>query len=252
VFEEALRPVLERAGETTAGLLGRLGLNLRATAEHLRAAGDRGGLALFVGQKLGGGLVGLAFLPVAESFGVGPATPVWVWLAAAVGGFLLPDAMLRSRAEARCRRMREDLVHLAELLALAVSAGLGVEGALEQAASSRKGPLFGELRRLLREARLRGEPASAALSQLPAEAGLPDAEPLAASVRASAAHGAPVTQALRAQARTLRDRRRLELVESGERAQVRMLLPTGLLILPAFFVVVLYPAAVQLLRVTGP
>jgi hypothetical protein len=41
-------------------------------------------------------------------------------------------------------------------------------------------------------------------------------------------------------------------VEAGERAQIRMLLPTGLLILPAFFVVVLYPAAVQLLKVTGP
>lgn len=252
LFEEALRPALESAGQRGAPLLGRLGIDLRATEERLRAVGDRGGLALFLGQKLAGGLIGLAFLPVAASFGIAPPTPVWAWIAAAAGGFALPDAMLKSRAEARRRRMREGLVHFAELLALAVSAGLGIEGALEQATSAGQGPLFDEARRVLREARLRGEPSWEALARLPAEAGLPEAEPLAQTVRAAASQGAPVTQALRAQGRTLRERRRLELVEAGERAQVRMLLPIGLLILPAFFVLLLYPAAVQLLRLTGP
>ena len=148
--------------------------------------------------------------------------------------------------------MREDLVHFAELVALAVSAGLGIEGALEQVASTGKGPLFNEIRRLLREGRLQGTPSSEALGRLPAEAGLPEAEPLTQAVRAAATHGAQVTLALRSQARSLRERRRLDLVEAGERAQVRMLLPIGLLILPAFFVLLLYPAAVQLLRLTGP
>jgi tight adherence protein C len=252
LFEESLRPLLERAGAAVFRLLGRLGLDLRATDDRLRAAGDRGGLALFEGQKLAGALVGFSFLPAAESFGLAPVTPVWLWLAAAAGGFLLPDAMLKRRAEARRRRMREDLVHFAELVSLAVSAGIGVEGALDQAASSGEGPLFEELRALLREGRLRGASASATMARLPAEVGFVDAEPLAAAIQAAADHGTAVTQALRAQARALRDRRRLELVEAAERAQVRMLLPLGLLILPAFFVVVLYPAAVQLLRLTGP
>ncbi len=252
LFEDALRPTLESVGERAARFLGRLGMDLRATEERLRAVGDRGGLPLFLGQKLAGGLIGLAFLPVAASFGIAPPTPVWVWIAAAAGGFALPDAMLKSRAEARRRRMRENLVHFAELLALAVSAGLGVEGALEQAASAGQGPLFDEVRRLLREARMQGEPSSEALARLPAEAGLPEADSLAQTVRAGASQGAPVTQALRALGRSLRERRRLELVEAGERAQVRMLLPIGLLILPAFFVLLLYPAAVQLLRLTGP
>jgi tight adherence protein C len=252
LFEQSLRPVLERTGEGIARVLGRLGLDLRETEERLRAAGDRGGLALFEGQKLAGALIGFTFLPVAESLGLAPITPVWLWLAAAAGGFFLPEAMLKRRAEGRRRRMREDLVHFAELLSLAVSAGLGVEGAVDQAAASGEGPLFDELRRLLREARLRGESASATMSRLPAEVGLADAESLAAAIGASADHGTAITQALRAQARALRERRRLELVEASERAQVRMLLPVGLLILPAFFVVVLYPAAVQLLRLTGP
>ncbi len=250
-FEENVRPALEKTGEGVARILGPLGLDLGATDERLRAAGDRGGLALFVGQKLAGALIGFSFLPVAGSFGVAPVTPVWLWLGAAAAAFFLPDAMLKQRAERRLRRMREDLVHLAELISLAVSAGLGVEGALDQAAASGEGPLFDELRRLFREARLRGEPASTAFSRLPSETGLVDAESLAAAIQAAAEHGTAVTQALRAQARSLREKRRLELVEAGERAQVRMLLPVGLLILPAFFVVVLYPAAVQLLRLTG-
>jgi tight adherence protein C len=252
LFEESLRPALERSGEGIARLLCRLGLDLKATEERLRAVGDRGGLALFEGQKLAGALIGFSFLPAAESFGLAPVTPVWVWLAAAAAGFLLPDVMLKRRAESRRRRMREDLVHVAELVALAVSAGLGVEGALDEAVGSGEGPLFDELRRLLREGRLRGESASATISRVPAETGLAEAESLAAAIRAAADHGTAITQALRAQARALRERRRLELVEASERAQVRMLLPVGLLILPAFFVVVLYPAAVQLLRLTGP
>lgn len=252
LFEESLRPLLERTGEAVGRILGRLGLDLGATEERLRAAGDRGGLALFAGQKLAGALIGFSFLPAAKSLGLAPVTPIWVWLGAAACGFFLPDVILKRRAEGRRRRMREDLVHVAELAALAVSAGLGVEGALDQAVASGEGPLFDELRRLFREARLRGEPASAALSRLPTESGLGEAEPLAAAMRAAAEHGTAITQALRAQARALRERRRLELVEAGERAQVRMLLPVGLLILPAFFVVVLYPAAVQLLRLTGP
>jgi tight adherence protein C len=251
LFEETLRPLLERTGTTISRLLVRLGLDLRTTDERLRAAGDRGGLALFEGQKLAGALVGFSFLPAAESFGLAPVTPVWLWLVFAVGGFVLPDAMLKRRAEARRRRMREDLVHFAELASLAVSAGLGVEGAVEQAASSGDGPLFAELRALLREGRLRGASAAATFARSPTEVGLPDAEPLATAIQSAAEHGTGVTQALRAQARALRDRRRLELVEAAERAQVRMLLPVGLLILPAFFVVVLYPAAVQLLRLTG-
>ncbi|MGH3452532.1 MAG: type II secretion system F family protein [Haloechinothrix sp.] len=252
LLEDTLRRPLERAGEVSARIAGRAGLSLRTTEERLRAAGDRGGLALFWGQKLAGALVGFAFFPVADVLGLAPPTPAPAWVLAAAAGFLLPDVLLRSRADARRRRMREDLVHLAELLALSVSGGVGMEGALEGAIARRPGPLFDELRRLVRDARLRGRPGSEALLALPEQAGLREAESLAAAVRSASAHGTPVIQALRAQARALRERRRLELVETGERAQIRMLLPTGLLILPAFFVVVLYPAAVQLLKVTGP
>jgi tight adherence protein C len=251
VFEEVLRPAIEHAGEAVGRILRRFGLDLRATEEQLRITGDRGGLAVFLGQKVASAIVGFAFLPAASSLGAAPRTPLAFWLIAGGVGFLMPDLVLRSRAASARRRVREDLVRFIELLTLAVSSGLGLEGALDQIARSADGRLFTEVRRLLRDSQLRGEPASAALSQLAFEVGLPEIEPIATAVRTAAAQGTPITQALRAQARSLRERRRLELIEAGERAQIRMLLPVGILILPAFFVIVLYPAAVQLLRVAG-
>ncbi|MGH2728821.1 MAG: type II secretion system F family protein [Actinomycetota bacterium] len=251
VFEEVLRPAIERGGRTVAALLARAGLDLRGTEERLRMVADRGGVALFLGQKLLSGLVGFSFLPAAESFHIAPATPVAFWIGAGAFGFLVPDLVLRSRAQAAKRRIRDELVRMTEMLTLAVSAGLGLEGALEQVARQADGRLFAEVRRLQRDAQLRGEPGSAVLARLPEEVGLAEIEPIATAVRTAATQGTPIIQALRAQVRSLRERRRLELVEAGERAQIRMLLPVGLLILPAFFLVILYPAAVQLLRVTG-
>lgn len=251
VFEQLLRPHIERTGQLVARVLARFGLDLHTTEQRLRITGDRAGLALFFGQKLASGVVGFAFLPAAGTLGIAPQTPMIVWLAMAGLGFMLPDLLLRSRALAARQRLREELVRLTEMLTLAVSAGLGLEGALEQAVTSADGQLFAAVRRMLRDAQLRGEPASVALARLPAEVGLPEIEPLCTAIRTATAQGTPVTQALRAQARAVRERRRLELIEAGERAQIRMLLPVGALILPAFFVVVLYPAAVQLLRVTG-
>jgi tight adherence protein C len=63
--------------------------------------------------------------------------------------------------------------------------------------------------------------------------------------------GLPLAHALAAQAQTLRERQQLHIVEEGGKATVRMLLPVALLILPALFVVVLVPAAIELTRLGG-
>jgi tight adherence protein C len=251
VFEQLLRPHIERAGELGSAVLRRLGLNLSETEDRLRITGDRGGLPLFIGQKIASGIIGFAFLPAAASMRAAPRTPLFLWLALGTAGFVMPDLVLRSRAQTARRAMRDELVRFTEMLTLAVSSGPGLEGAIDQVVSSADGRLFAEVRRLLREGGLRAESAATSLSRLAGDLGLPEAEPLATALRTATAQGTPVIQALRAQAHAVRERRRLELIEAGERAQIRMLLPVGLLILPAFFVVVLYPAAVQLLRVTA-
>ncbi|MFN2593747.1 MAG: type II secretion system F family protein [Actinomycetota bacterium] len=251
ILEEILRPTMESAGEMALRITRRLGLDLAETSSRLAAVGDEGGLGLFLGQKVASAVLGVAFLPMASALGGLPSTPSWMWLVLGAGGFLLPDMALRSKAETRRRELKEELARFAELTSLSVSAGQGLESALDRVSQSSDGPFFEHLKRALRETRLHGEPASSALSRLATELRLTDAEPLASALRAAEEHGIQVSQVLRTQARAIRERRRIELIEIGERAPARMALPIGLLILPAFFIVILYPAAVQLLRVTA-
>lgn len=250
VFELGLRPGLEAAGQSLRSLLSSVGFDLSATAARLRLLGDHGSLALFLGQKLAAGIVGFALLPTAASISLAPSTPIWLWLAAGTIGFVLPDLMLRAKAEARRQQFREELAHFTDLVALAVSGGLGLESALEEAIEASGNEFAAELRRYLREARLRQEPPSSAIARLGEETQLDEAEPLATALATAEAQGIPVSQVLRAQARALRERRRIELIEGGEKAQTRMALPIGLLIVPAFLIVILYPSAVQLLQIT--
>lgn len=251
LLEDLLRPSMEKAGEIALAIARRLGLDLGETAARLKAVGDDGGLGLFLGQKVAAALLGLAFLPLASALGGLPVTPSWMWVVAGAAGFLLPDVTLRSKADVRRRELKEELARFADLTALAVSAGQGLESALERVSSSSDGPFFEHLRAALRQARLNGRPASTALARLADELRLSEAEPLAAALTAAEEHGIQVSQVLRAQARSIRERRRIEIVEAGERAPARMAIPVGLLILPAFFIVVLYPAAIQLVQVTA-
>lgn len=251
MLEELLRPWIERAGTFALSIARSAGLDLKQTTSRLNVVGDAGGLSLFLGQKIAGAVLGVAFLPLATAIGGIPPTPSWIWLVAGGAGFMLPDAMLRSKAEARRCVLKEELARFADLTALCVSAGQGLESALEQVAASSDGPFFEQLRRSLRETRLRGEPAVAAISAMTETLDLSEAEPLASALRAADEHGLQVSHVLRSQARAIRDRRRIELIEAGERAPARMAIPVGVLILPAFFIVILYPAAVQLLQVTS-
>lgn len=251
ILERTLRPLVDEAGRSLLALARRLGLDLRATQAQLRAVGDAGDLTLFLGQKVATALIVLAVVPMASSLGALPTPPAWLWLGSGLVSFFAPDAILHGTAERRRRELRDGLARFADLVSLSVSAGVGLEMALEEAARHHPGPFFTELRRALRDTRLQRQRPHIALERLAAELGLAEAQPLASSLAAAQAQGVPVSQVLRAQARSIRERRRLEFLEASERAQVHMYLPVGLLMLPAFLVVVFYPAAVQLLQVTA-
>jgi hypothetical protein len=110
-LERLLVPPLRAAGALGLRLAELLGIPTHRLARRLRLAGEPGGPALHVGQKVFGALLGLALLPVLNQlhitlFGRWPA---WLWLAAGAAGFLTPDAEL---ARKTARRRRELLVGL--------------------------------------------------------------------------------------------------------------------------------------------
>jgi tight adherence protein C len=81
-----------------------------------------------------------------------------------------------------------------------------------------------------------------------ARLGIAEVEHVIGRMAAAYEQGLPLAQALAAHAQALRERQRLHIVEEGGKASVRMLLPIAVLILPALFVVVLVPAAAELIR----
>ncbi len=253
-LNQALVPVLGGLGRLALRLVALVGLHPRRLSRRLALAGDPGGLAVYIGQKLVGGLLGLGLLPACTAVGLAPfgPWPAWTWLAAAAAGFVAPDAGLAARVATRRRELLNGLGTAIEFLALSIAAGAGLEQALAEAASAGNGPFFEELARRLARLRLEGGRGVDALNELAEQIDLPEVAALAGALQAGARQGSPVLDTLRAQATAARERRRLGLLEAGERAQVTMLLPIGLLILPAFFLVVLYPAVIALLGISSP
>jgi tight adherence protein C len=252
-LERLLVPPLQAAGRLLLQSAAALGVPTGRLAQRLRLAGEPGGPALHAGHKLLGALVGVGVLPLLNQLAITPfgPWPAWLWLACGITGFLAPDVAVAQRVARRRRELLAGLGAATEFLALAVSAGCGLEQALAEAATAGHGPFFTQLSHRLAMARLEGEQGTDALAHLAAELDLPELTALAGALQAGANLGTPVLQTLRAQATAARERRRLGLLEAGERAQVTMILPVAGLILPAFFLVILWPASVALLRLSA-
>jgi tight adherence protein C len=252
-LERLLVPPLQATGRLLLHVAQLVEVPTGRLARRLTLAGDPGGPALHAGSKLLGGLVGLGVLPLLNQLQLTPfgPWPAWLWLAAGAAGFLAPDAALAHRIARRRRELLAGLGAATEFLALAVSAGCGLEQALAEAATAGSGPFFTQLAHRLALARLHGRQGVGAISRMAADLDLPELAALAGALQAGARHGTPVLQTLRAQASAARERRRLGLLEAGERAQVTMIIPVAGLILPAFFLVILWPASVALLRLSG-
>ena len=252
-LDAALLPALTALGDTALRLVAALGIDPRTQARRLTAAGEPYGAAVFWGQKIAGLIIGVMLPPLLGAVGISPlgSWPVWVWAAAGCLGFVGPDIGLNARIRVRRREMLAGLAAATRLLTLAVSAGYGLEQAIAEVASSGRGPFFDELAHRISMARLESRPAVEALAGLAEDAQLPELAGLAGALTAGIRQGVPVLDTLRAQATSVRERWRLGLIEAGEKAAVTMLLPIGALILPAFFLVVLYPAAVNLLQLSS-
>jgi hypothetical protein len=251
VVKRMLRPVFADLGWLMRGVMARFapGLAGGATLErdlHLvRPGASVGGL---LGEKIGAGLLWLGVLPALAALG-GPRTPPLAWLAAAVIGFLLPDIDLKRRLANRRARMIAELPVILDQLVIATSAGLSLEQAIEQTAACSAGVAADELRRLVTEFGVgRWRSLQDGLEGLDRRNGVPELSALVGQLRAASQQGVPVGQVLAAQADSLRDRRKAALVAAGGRATVRMVIPIGIFILPVLAVVVLVPAAIQLLQ----
>ena len=206
-----------------------------------------------LGLKLATAAVGPLALGAIGLLGWRPAGgwPPWLWGGLLAAGFLAPDWDLARRLAARREALLDELPGVLELLALATTAGQGLEQALRLVAEWGQGAVARALRGALQEVALGGRPLGAALEAMAAREALPELEAVAARLRAVHEQGLPLAESLAAQADALRERQRLALEEAGGRATVRMLVPIAVLILPAVGVVLLFPAVVEIWALAG-
>jgi tight adherence protein C len=255
LLEGMLRPIIEDVGGALRSVLLRLGLaGGRELELRLRVVRPGVDAVQFMGEKVAAGLIVAVMFPLMNVLHLVPfgPWPVWMWLIGFGVGFLLPDWDLDRRTATRRGLVLMELPTILDMLTLATSAGMALEQAIEEVARHSEGVVARELRVVTRELALgQRRDLPEALTALAVRLGAPEVEHILARMSAAYEQGLPLGQALPAHAQSLRERQRLHVVEEGGKANVRMLLPVALLILPVLFVVVLVPAAAELTRIGG-
>jgi tight adherence protein C len=189
-----------------------------------------------------GGALGLAVgLLVGVRHGASAAVPVLaVTVAGVLGGVLARDRWLTREVREREAHILAELPTIAELLALAVTAGEGPVGALDRVARMSGGELAHELRRALADARA-GATLTAALDGIATRTSIPALARFVDGMVIAVERGTPLAEVLRAQAVDVREAGKRALLESGGRKEIAMMIPVVFLILPVTVLFALFP-----------
>ena len=187
-------------------------------------------------------LAGLAVvtLSVATRSGPPPLALLLLCLGTTLLGVLARDHHLTTEVRRREERMLAEFPTVAELLALAVTAGEGPNGALERVCRISDGELARELRIALGEART-GASLVQALEGISARTSLAPLSRFVDGVAVAVERGTPLADVLRAQAVDVREAGKRRLLESGGRREIAMLVPVVFFVLPVTIVFALFP-----------
>lgn len=191
---------------------------------------------------------------------------IWLWFASTSGvgalrfiaglafaiafGWQGPIVLVRRRSRRRLEEIDLQMPELIDLLVTTVEAGVAFSGSLRLAATRFHGPLGEELRLALQEQEM-GLSANEALANMLTRADTPAMRSFVRSILQGETLGVSIGKIMRDLAVEMRKRRRQSAEERVQKAPTKMLFPLVFLILPAMFVVILGPAALQILHTIG-
>ena len=194
-----------------------------------------------------GALVGLVLGVLAIATRGASALPVVLLVVCFAGaGIIARDQWLSQEANRREQRMLAEFPTVAELLALAVSAGEGAIGALDRVCRLSRGELSGELAACLADARA-GANLQTALQGLADRTGLMSLARFVDGIVVAVERGTPLAEVLRAQAQDVREAGRRLVMEQGGKKEIAMMIPVVFLVLPVTVLFAVYPG-ITLLR----
>jgi tight adherence protein C len=180
------------------------------------------------------GLLGAALLATVGSLAAGRFNALSVGLlcvAGLVGGVLGRDWWLTQQVSKREETLLAEFPVVAELLALAVTAGESPAAAIARVTRLSGGELARELDAALGRARA-GRPLVEALQQVADKTSLDALARFIDGLLVAIERGTPLAEVLRAQAADVREAGKRRLLEAGGRKEIAMMVPVVFLVLP--------------------
>jgi tight adherence protein C len=195
----------------------------------------------FVALQVAGVMMGVATGFTALVTGVG-GTKVAVALLILLpfGAALGPSMWLRRRIHHRFDEVTNDLPDVLDLMTISVTAGLGLEQAIQVSCAHFESAVSNELRMTLREMEL-GLSRHDALENLKLRTDIDDLVTFAVVLSQADALGLPIGRVLAAQAEEMRDKRRQRARERAAKVPIKILFPLAFCFLPAIMIIVLGP-----------
>lgn len=251
-FERLLSPVmgdLTRAVERWVGGLTSVRRRLEQLGSDMSVEQFRAEQVLWGGFGLAGAF-GLLLLSVVGGSVPSPVPALVLAGLATLFGVLGRDRHLTKQVARREQRMLEEFPTIAELLALAVTAGEGPVGALERVTRISAGELSRELGRALADARA-GASLVQALEGIASRTSLAPLARFVDGVAVAVERGTPLAEVLRAQAVDVREAGKRQLLESAGRREIGMMIPVVFFVLPVTVMFALFPGFYGLRLVAG-
>ncbi|MGE5398734.1 MAG: type II secretion system F family protein [Chitinophagales bacterium] len=163
-------------------------------------------------------------------------------------GYLLPDLFLKNCQSSRQDKIIRSLPDILDMLSVSVEAGLGFDAAVQKVVEKNKGPLGMEFQKVLYEIKI-GKPRREALKDMADRIEVDDVSTFVGGMVQADQLGVSIANVLRVQADQVRDKRRQRAEEKAQKAPVKILFPLLFFIFPAIFVVLLGPAAIQIMDI---
>jgi tight adherence protein C len=146
--------------------------------------------------------------------------------------------------------MRETLPDTLDLIVVCVEAGMGIDAALVRVGKeqSEQGLAIGEELMLASQEMQAGAMRKEALSRLADRIGIDELRSLITFLTQTEELGGSIARSLRVYAETMREKRSHRAEEAARKAVIKLIFPLVFFILPAIFILILGPAALNIIK----
>jgi tight adherence protein C len=194
-------------------------------------------------MKLVGGLAGF-ILMLGLILGMRDVRGFLMGAAVMAAMFYLPEILLYNTGIKRKEAIGLQLPDTLDQMSIAVNAGLGFDAAMARVAKNGRGELSSELVRTLQDIQV-GMTRRDAYTDLAERTGVEKLERFVRAIIQGEAYGIALSDVLQSQADELRMERRQDAERRAMQIPVKVVFPLILFIMPAMFMVVIGPGAIQ-------